>query len=114
MHREMNTVSEIIDKLKEQHYIHNLSIKGDKILSDDEGLEFEPDDLIIECTCRYEGDSDPSDSAIVYAITAKNGMKGVLVDSYGAYADPDLAKIIGDIPLREEHEMHDNKEQNSK
>lgn len=114
MYKEMKTVSEIIDMLKEQHYIHNLSIKGDKIVSDTGDLQFDPADLIIECTYRYEGESDPSDSAIVYAITAKNGMKGVLVDSYGAYADPELAKVIGDIPLREEHELQDNKEENGK
>lgn len=62
---------------------------------------------MIEKTERYEGDSNPSDSAIIYAITAKNGNKGVLIDSYGAYADPKLAKIIGDIPVREEHDLQD-------
>ena len=105
----MKTVTEILEMLREQHYIHNLIIKEGKIVTDPEGDELKPEDLIIECTYRYEGDSDPSDSAIVYAITAKNGLKGVLVDSYGVNADPQLAQIIGSIPLREVHALQDNK-----
>lgn len=106
----MKTISEILETLKEDHYIHDLEFKSGVITSQSTGEEFNPDDLIIECSYRYEGDSDPSDSAVVYAITAKSGTKGVLVDSYGTYADPELARIIADIPLREEHVLQDNKE----
>ena len=94
MYKLMKSVIEIIESLREEGYIHDFSI--------------EPDELIIEKTERYEGDSNPSDSAIIYAITAKDGTKGVLVDSYGVYADPKLASIIGDIPVREEHDLQDN------
>jgi hypothetical protein len=58
---------------------------------------------------RYEGDSNPDDSAIVYAITSKSGSRGMLLDSYGAYADPKVTALISEIPVREEHEYQDNK-----
>jgi hypothetical protein len=32
---------------------------------------------------RFEGMSDPDDNAILYAISTKNGRKGILVDGYG-------------------------------
>lgn len=32
---------------------------------------------------RYEGNTDPSDEATVYAIESKTGLKGVLVTGYG-------------------------------
>ncbi len=108
MYKEMKTITEILEKLKEEHYIHDLEYKGGVITSPSTNEEFNPDDLIIESSYRYEGDSDPSDNAVVYSVTAKSGTKGVLVDSYGAYADPELAKIIGEIPLREEHSLQDN------
>lgn len=107
MYRLMKSVIEIIESLREEGYINDFSIKNDKLCCDSDGSKYEAADLIIEKTERYEGDSNPSDSAIIYAITAKDGTKGVLVDSYGAYADPKLAKIIGDIPLREEHDLQD-------
>jgi len=106
----MQTVLEITDRLREDNYSDDFEIKDGKILSKNTGESFNPSELIIEKTFRYEGDSNPDDNAIVYAITAKNGIKGVLVDSYGVYADVKLAKIIGDIPVREEHELQDKEE----
>lgn len=107
MYRLMKSVLEIIESLRAEGYIYDFSIKNDELCCSSEGFIYEPEDLIIEKTERYEGDSNPSDSAIIYAITAKDGTKGVLIDSYGAYADPKLAKIIGDIPVREEHDLQD-------
>lgn len=107
MYRLMKSVLEIIESLRAEGYIYDFSIKNDELCCSSEGFIYEPENLIIEKTERYEGDSNPSDSAIIYAITAKDGTKGVLIDSYGAYADPKLAKIIGDIPVREEHDLQD-------
>jgi hypothetical protein len=33
---------------------------------------------------RYEGESDPGDEAVVYAIESKKGIKGILVSGFGA------------------------------
>ncbi|MBL8017558.1 MAG: phosphoribosylpyrophosphate synthetase [Ignavibacteria bacterium] len=103
----MKTISEITECLREEGYIHDFSIKEDAIHCEDcgETVYYKPDELIIEKTERYEGESDPSDNAIVYAITAHDGNKGVLIDSYGTYSDPKLAKVIGGIPLREQHNL---------
>jgi hypothetical protein len=46
---------------------------------------------------RYEGDSDPSDEAVVYALESTNGLKGVLVTGYGISADnlsPEMIKML--------------------
>lgn len=48
---------------------------------------FKSDDLTIVEHHRFEGMSDPDDSSVVYALEASNGLKGVLVDAYGAYAN---------------------------
>lgn len=49
--------------------------------------KFNPEDFKIVEVYRYEGDSDPADEAIVYAIESKNGLKGVLVNGYGISAE---------------------------
>jgi hypothetical protein len=48
---------------------------------------FKSDELTIVEHHRFEGMSDPDDSSVVYALEAPNGLKGVLVDAYGAYAN---------------------------
>lgn len=35
----------------------------------------------------FEGMSNPDDNSIVFAISSHSGVKGVLVDAYGMYAE---------------------------
>ena len=35
---------------------------------------------------RFEGMSSTDDNSVVYAISSKDGLKGILVDAYGVYA----------------------------
>jgi hypothetical protein len=108
MYKLMKTVTEIIEAMREEGYIHDFSIKeGELYCNCGDGRIYRPDELIIEKTERYEGESNPSDNAIIYAITAKDGSKGVLLDSYGVYSDTKLAALIGEIPLREESSISD-------
>lgn len=43
---------------------------------------------------RFEGDTDPADEAVVYAIESKAGLKGILVNAYGLYANTMSNEII--------------------
>jgi hypothetical protein len=38
---------------------------------------------------------------VVYTIQAMDGTRGVLVDAYGAYANPDLSSFLKDVPIHE-------------
>ncbi len=49
---------------------------------------YQPAEIKILHFFRFEGESDPEDSAIVYAIETSSGERGTLVDSFGAYSDP--------------------------
>ena len=62
---------------------------------------FQPDELTIVEHHRFEGQSDPEEMAVVYAIEARDGTRGVLVDAYGVYANPDLSAFLKDVRMRE-------------
>jgi ADP-ribose pyrophosphatase YjhB (NUDIX family) len=53
------------------------------------GKSYRPEDLKIIKTYRFEGDSDPSDSSILYVIEAKDGLIGYSLDAYGVYSNHD-------------------------
>jgi hypothetical protein len=39
--------------------------------------------------------------AIVYAIEGQGGVRGTLVDAFGAYSDPAVSAFLSGVPIRE-------------
>lgn len=58
---------------------------------------YDPENVRISSFYRFEGESDPGDNSIVYAIETGSGEKGTLTDAYGTYSDPDVAKFIREV-----------------
>jgi hypothetical protein len=58
---------------------------------------YPPEEVKITNFYRFEGDSDPSDNSILYAIETTSGEKGTLTDAYGAYSDAHVAKFIKEV-----------------
>ena len=48
---------------------------------------------------RFEGESDPGDLAIVYAVECDDGSKGCLIDAYGVYADKEVGSFLQKIKV---------------
>lgn len=103
MGKEMKTLTETIDKFRSKEFIYDFYINDGKLRSDETKESFMPEDLIIERTGRYEGDSNPDDMSIIYAITSESGTKGILLDAYGTYADPQISEFIKDVPIKSEN-----------
>jgi hypothetical protein len=55
--------------------------------------------VTIEAYHRVEGPSDPDESAILYLIETKSGIKGTVIDAFGTYANPEIAELISSIPI---------------
>jgi len=64
------------------------------------GKLLKPEDLVIREVYRFEGISDPDDMAIVYAIESTAGIRGTLIDAFGVYADPAMAAVLADVPIK--------------
>lgn len=91
-----DTVSEAVNGLKSRGYTLDLNLAENCLVCNND--KFNISDFEIAEIHRFEGDTDPSDEAIVYAIESKNGLKGVLVNGYGISADTissEMAKKLG-------------------
>ena len=89
VHNTMVPLSEILNRLKERGYTEDFNLRSDGIDRGQGGLRLSAAEFNIDEYYRFEGSSDPGDSAIVYAISSeKHGIKGVMVNAYGIYADP--------------------------
>ncbi|MBC7850537.1 MAG: hypothetical protein H7Y31_12425 [Chitinophagaceae bacterium] len=80
-----DTVSQAVNELKKRGYTLDFNLKENCIICNE--TEYQPDDFEITEVYRFEGNTDPADEAIVYAIESKEGVKGVLVNGYGPSAD---------------------------
>lgn len=104
---EMTTLSQVIEKLrlKRQDNEFILSPEGFSIGN---GKFFQPDELKIIKTFRFEGESDPSDSSILYVMEGNDGTIGYSVDAYGAFSnhdDVDYNGFIVRIPVEEREDQ---------
>jgi hypothetical protein len=95
------TVDEALRDLEQRGFTANFELIGKTFQAVDSGKTFNPDDLTIVEHHRFEGSSDPEEMAVVYAIQARDGTRGTLVDAYGMYANPDLSAFLKDVRIRE-------------
>lgn len=58
---------------------------------------YNPDDINVINFFRFEGQSDPDDNTIMYVIETNDGVKGTIVDAYGAYADVQLSEFMNKV-----------------
>lgn len=93
----MKTYENLVDAtndLIKRGYTANLSLKGGTIDDKEHHIRMEADDFGIDEFYRFEGQSNPSDTSIVYAISSpKYNLKGVLINAYGTYADDNESAI---------------------
>lgn len=104
---EMTTLSSILEKLRlrKQDNEFKMTEKG---FCTGTGKYYEPSDLKIIKTYRFEGESDPSDSVALYLIEAKDGLVGYSIDAYGAYSNYDNSSyddFIRKVPVEERDEQ---------
>lgn len=83
--RHYDTVSEAVNDLKKRGYTVDFNLEADSLICDTGRCH--PEDFEITEIYRFEGNTDPADEAIVYAIESKGGLKGVLVNGYGISSD---------------------------
>lgn len=95
------TVSEAINELKKRGFTMDFNIQENCIACD--AGTFQADEFEIVDIYRYEGDTDPADEAVVYALTSKNGLRGILVAGYGASIDAMTANVLDKLHGRNEH-----------
>ena len=86
----LDTLSETMNALKSKGYTTDFNLKKECLVCEKDGKELHilPNEFEIEDIFRFEGESNPDDSSILYAIKSdKHNIKGVLVNAYGVYAD---------------------------
>lgn len=98
---EMTTLSEVLNALVNHGYTFDFNLKSDQLNGIENPIQEHPEQFLIDKYYRFEGESDPEDEAIVYAISSINGeIKGFLVNGYGASSENCSDEIIKKLSVR--------------
>jgi hypothetical protein len=89
----------VVDELGRRGYTEHFRAVDGGLQALGSGERFGPKDLTIRGYYRFEGVSDPDDMAIVYAIETRSGVRGILVDAFGVYADPATSDVLKQVPI---------------
>ncbi|WEK34453.1 MAG: hypothetical protein P0Y53_18355 [Candidatus Pseudobacter hemicellulosilyticus] len=105
---QMTSLVDVLERLRIQK-------KDNEFKWDEEGFtagkgkHYQPEDLKIIKTFRFEGESNPDDSSILYIIQANDGLIGYSMDAYGMYTNHDNEEgydnFIRKIPIEDRDEQ---------
>ena len=83
----MESLVSVLSSLTVSEFITQFKMIKEGLVSMTTQKTFEPAEVEILHFYRFEGESNPSDNAILYAIETNDGEKGTIVDAYGMYND---------------------------
>ncbi len=95
--QEMTTLADCMTTMQKRGYKENFLVNDKGLFSADTNKVYSAADIKIVAFYRFEGETDPADSSILYVIETNDGSKGLLSDSYGAYADPKVSRFIDNV-----------------
>lgn len=98
MARTYDTLSAAVNDLQERGYTDDLSLAEDRVVCNGRSTSLHPDDFHIDEFHRFEGETDPADESIVYAISSeKHGVKGILVNAFGPRANSLTQEMVAKL-----------------
>jgi hypothetical protein len=94
---DLSTLVSCLNKARRDGYTAEFTVSNDAIKAPDANHVYRAGDIRVSNFYRFEGVSDPADSAILYLIETNDGKKGTLLDAYGIYADPQISRFMDKV-----------------
>lgn len=95
-----DTLIEAITVKQAEGYTFDFNLSNSTLDCKKLNRTFDSTEFNVDAFYRFEGDSNPDDSSILYAISTEYGIKGLLVDAYGTYSDNMNAAMIQKLKMR--------------
>ncbi len=104
--QNMTSSSEVLETLRHKKMDNELRWTSDGFTAG-RGKNYQPDELEVIKTFRFEGESDPSYSEILYVIRANDGLIGYSLDAYGAESSHENEEGYDNFIRQIPHTGHD-------
>ena len=95
------TLSETMNELRRDGYTEDFNLQQNCLECRNGQFKVFANEFKVDKYFRFEGASNPSDSAILYAISSNDDkVKGLLVNAYGIYSNPITDEMIRKLDVR--------------
>ena len=96
-----NTLSETMNELRKEGYTEDFNLQQSCLECRNGQFQVFADEFKVDQYFRFEGASNPDDSAILYAISSDSkNLKGLLVNAYGIYSEPVTDEMLAKLDIR--------------
>ena len=93
----MQSLAVCLSKVVKEGYTEGFKVTEQGLEAPNNHHQYAPEEINVINFFRFEGESDPDDNAILYVIETNDGTKGTLIDAYGIYNDPKVARFMHDV-----------------
>ena len=96
---EERSLVNVENKLAKDGFTQDFNVVDGRLhtIGDNSNKSYAPDEVTIVDFYRFEGESNPDDMSILYAIEAADGVKGTISTAYGTYADGDTDDFLKQV-----------------
>ena len=95
--KNYDSLIDALEDLRKRGYDSDFATQTVCLYCGDLDLRLNPEQFNVDEVYRFEGNSNPDDASVLYAISSSTGVKGTLVDGYGTYSENlsfDMAKKL--------------------
>ena len=99
---EERSLVNVENKLTEDGFDQDFNVVDGRLttIGSDSNKSYSVDEVTIVDFYRFEGESNPDDMSILYAIEANDGVRGTISSAYGVYADTDTDEFLKQVEDR--------------
>lgn len=96
---ELTTLVKLENRLTSEGFTRNFRVADGRLHTFDSDSEksYGVEEVRIVNFYRFEGETDPDDMSILYAIECNDGTKGTISNSYGPKADSDVDEFLKEV-----------------
>ena len=98
---QYDNLLEAIKDLRSDGYTVSFNLTQDGLNCSETNETYKPGDIEILEFHRFEGITDFEDMSIIYGLETHNGIKGIIIDAFGTYADTELGEFLSKIKIRD-------------
>jgi hypothetical protein len=96
---EERSLMKVEEKLNKDGFTADFRVMDGRLhtISEERNKSYAPNEVLIVDFYRFEGESDPDDMSILYALETSDGVRGTISSAYGTYGDSDALDFLKQV-----------------